>query len=939
MKNLLKYQLFFLLIILQVFYFCSREESYTKEKDGITLGLADNNLQLQVINDKIIRVRYYRGVTPPERQSLSVVNREGGNSRWEVSGRRNKIILTTAFLKAEIDRNTGNVIFRDKKGKVLLKETGRELLPVSVLDEDCYTVGQSFELTPGEAIYGLGQHQDSVMNWRGHSVDLQQLNRIVSIPVIVSSGSYGIFWDNYSLTRFRDDPGGMHLWSEVADGIDYYFMSGNNLDEVISGYRRLTGKAPLFGKWGYGFVQSKERYNTQEELIGTLAEFRKREVPLDIIVQDWFYWVPRPWGSHYFDPERYPDPAGMTEAVHKMNAKIMISIWAKFDSASNNYNEFLSKDLLLEPTAILRAPLSRFYDAHSREGQDIYWKQVRDSFYVKGFDAWWLDATEPEMAHAWTKTEVKAMNNQLGTGARYFNSYPLVTTEGVYRGQREETSDKRVFILTRSAFAGQQRNSAVTWSGDVYAGWDVFRKQISAGLNFCFTGIPYWTTDIGAFYVQLSEGCKDDTYRELFTRWYQFGAFCPVFRVHGTSTPREIWNFGEPGTWAYDTQLKFDRLRYRLLPYIYSTAWMVTNEDYTMMRGLAFDFPGDENVLDIDDQYMFGPAIMVNPVTNYMYFPWTGPDPGDPIPPENLVDRNGEKGGLTAEYFRGVEFRELFMTLRDSLMDHQWGNDVIGEGLPSDLYSVRWTGKVIADRSGEYTFITSADDGIHLWVNGEMLVDDWETHPTETHKGTIYLEEGQAYDIKMEYFEFMGGANVKLGWKLPLSGDAEKIPLPDKSRKVYLPEGSGWMDFWTGSAYTGGQEISTPAPIEIMPLFIRQGSIVPMGPFLQFSTEKPADPVELRIYPGADGSFTLYEDENDNYNYEKGVYSTIDLSWDDRKKLLTIGERQGEFPGMLKKRTFNIVIVGENHGTGVGICQEPDATVVYEGEQLELDLN
>ncbi len=930
--------LFASLLFLSITNISLGQDNYTYTNDGIRLKYDNNFLQLHVVSNKIFRIRFYPDRLEDERKSLVVINPKIENTKWNVEQTNGQIVLTTSSLKININLQTGNLAFEDSAGNILLNEKSRSIKPAVVLNENTYNIQEIFQLSPGEALYGLGQHQDSIMNWRGHKLDLQQLNTNVSIPVIVSTKGYGILWDNYSLTKFKDDKDGMELWSEVGDGIDYYFIGGKNIDEVIAGYRGLTGKAPLLGKWGYGFIQSKERYNTQAELLNTLQEFRNRKVPIDVIVQDWFYWSPNPWGSHHFDPVRYPDPKLMTEEVHKMHAKIMISVWAKFDSTSTNYEEFKSKNLLLKPTSILQNPLQQYYDPYSPEGRKIYWRQIRDSLYVKGFDAWWLDATEPEMAHAWTKTEVEAMNNYLGTGARYFNTYPLMTTSGVYNGQRDETPDKRVFILTRSAFAGQQRNSAVTWSGDIFASWNVFRKQISAGLNFCLSGLPYWTTDIGAFFVPVSEGCKDDSYKELFTRWYQFGAFCPVFRVHGTNTPREIWQFGEKGSWAYDAQLKFDNLRYRLMPYIYSSAWKVTNEGYTMMRGLAFDFPKDENVYNIDDQYMFGQAFLVNPVTNFMYYPWVGPDEGESIPSANLFTNDGKKGGLSAEYFEGTNFKKKFASLIDTNIDHNWGNSFPLEGMTPDYFSVRWTGKILAGETGEYKFITSADDGVHLWVNGKLLIDDWKTHPTQSHKGIISLEKGKVYDIKLEYFENMGGANVKLGWRTPSYLSEKNLELPEKTRTVYLPESTGWINFWTGKTFKGGQIIETPAPIDMMPLFVKQGSIIPMGPFLQFSTEKPEDPIELRIYPGADGKFTLYEDENDNYNYEKGIYATIDFSWDDAEKSLIISDCKGEFPGMLKDRTFNIVLVKANHGIGVQIVSQPDKVVKYNGIKIKIKL-
>jgi alpha-D-xyloside xylohydrolase len=536
------------------------------------------------------------------------------------------------------------------------------------------------------------------------------------------------------------------------------------------------------------------------------------------------------------------------------------------------------------------------------------------------------------------------MNNYLGTGARYLNAYSLMTTEAVYKGQRSENEKQRVFILTRSAFAGQQRNSAASWSGDISATWKVFHNQIAGGLNLTYTGLPYWTTDIGGFFVpDYVGGCINKEYQELFTRWYQFGAFCPIFRVHGTNTPREIYQFGEPGYWAYDAQLKFDNLRYRLMPYIYSVAWMVTNDGYTMMRGLNFDFRTDQNVKNIADEYMFGPSFLVAPVTECLYYKdlVNVANQSKPIPASCFSKSDG-KPGLEGSYFNGKNFESKVFTRTDTAVVFDWGTSNPGEGMVYDNYSIKWEGFVTPEEDGEYVFITYADDGARLWVDNKKLVDDWTQHGAIYLMGRVKLEANKKYPVKMEYNELIGGAGVSLLWITP-SQLIENHKLAEKynpdiirNREVYLPESKGWYDFWTGKNYSGGQNLMTPVPMDIMPLFIKAGSIVPMGPYLQYSTEKPADPLEIRIYAGADCSFVLYEDENDNYNYEKGVYSTITFNWKDSEKKLDISERNGNFPGMLKERTFNIIMVSENHGNGQEISKSPDKTVIYNGKQVSL---
>jgi alpha-D-xyloside xylohydrolase len=932
MRELLKGS-FTALMILIVFAGFQKKENFTKKSDGVVINVNSLKVQLHVLGNKIIRVESITNEGPKNHQSLVVRNPAPERVKWDVKEESNALLLTTSSLQARIDLSSGTIQFSDISGNILLRENGREIIPVTLLDEKTNTIKQKFTLSADEAIFGLGQHQDGNINLRGKSIDLYQVNMKASLPMLVSSKGYGILWDNYSLSKFTDDSQGMELWSEVADGIDYYFIAGKNLDEVISGYRNVTGQAPLYGKWAYGFFQSKERYGTQDEILRTVDEFRKRQIPMDVIVQDWFYWDPQKWGSHYMDRKRYPDPTKMNDDVHNKNAKIIISVWAKFDSASPNFSELNSKGLLWK--SMLDS--GKYYNVYSAEARALYWKQMHDSLFVKGFDGWWLDASEPEIGDLRKNETKKLMNNELGTGARYLNTYPLMTTTAVYQGQRQTTSDKRVYILTRSAFAGQQRNAATTWSGDVTANWEVFHKQIPAGINFCYAGIPYWTTDIGAFFVNVPGGSKNDMYKELFTRWFQFGTFCPIFRVHGTSTPREMWRFGDKGSWAYDVQLRFDNLRYRLMPYLYSLAWKVTNENYTVMRGLVFDFAEDNKVYNIDDQFMFGPSILVNPVTEAMYHPWLEPDPGQNVTSEYILDKEG-KGGLTGEYYLGKDFNKLYTTRSDPRIDFDWGSGGPLKGMTSDTFSIRWKGQLVPKETGEYTINTIADDGTRLFLNDQLLIDDWQDHAPQVASGKIFLEAGKKYDIKLEYYENAGGASVKLNWVKPSEMKDTTIKLPDKVRKVYLPNSKSWIDFWTGETIAGGQTINAPAPIEIMPLYIKAGSIIPMGPFIQYATEKPADPIELRVYPGANGAFVLYEDENDNYNYEKGAFAVIPFSWNDKQKTLTIGDRKGEFNGMLKERTFNVVLVSQSDGKGIEISQICK-TIKYSGDSLTVKMN
>jgi alpha-D-xyloside xylohydrolase len=554
--------------------------------------------------------------------------------------------------------------------------------------------------------------------------------------------------------------------------VDYYFFYGPEPDNIIAGYRELTGQAPLFGKWAYGFWQCKNRYKSQDEIVGIARKYRDLHIPADNIVQDWFWWKRK--GEFVFN-ENYPDPKEMVDQLHAANFHLMISVWPFIEPGSVNYEYMDKRGWLVDKFKFAKPPFHAdamaLYDATNPDARDYYWDQVNKSLFSIGLDAWWMDTTEPE-------TEGQEENILLGhkvatgSGDRYLNDFPLLDTGAVYQGQRSASEKKRVFILSRSAFAGSQRNAVTVWSGDINSDWLSFRRQIPAGLNFALSGIPYWTTDIGGF---VSASPSDPAFRELFVRWFEWGAFNPIMRVHGTrDNPdgNELWSYGPE---AQKILVDFDRLRYRLLPYTYSLAWMTTSEAYTPMRALIMDFHSDPRTVDIGDQFMYGPAFLVNPVT---------------------------EAGAT-------------------------------------------------------------------------------------------------------------------------------------SRQVYIPQAK-WYDFWSGRVITGGAMLQANAPMERIPLYVRAGSIVPMGPEVEWSTQKLADPLELRIYPGADGSFNIYEDESDGYAYEKGVYATILLHWDEARQTLTIGDRKGEFPAMLASRTFRVVFVSEDHGVGTSAEERADKIVRYSGKQLSL---
>ena len=758
-------------------------------------------MQVQVCSPRIFHILCVPGTQLPEKKSLSVI-REWDPVSWRLEKRGGEVVILTDEARVKIDPASILCKFYNHSDDLVLEEKERAFSPTTLNDTPTWNVFETFKLSPDEAIYGLGQYQYGWMNHRGKEVTLIQTNTVAVNPFLVSTKGWGILWDNYSKTYFRDDRNGATFWSEYGDATDYYVVIADNFDGVIAGYRLATGQAPMLGKWVFGFWQSKERYVSAKELTDVVAEYRMRRLPLDVIVQDWRYWGENNlWSSMEFDPKVYPEPEKTLEILHtRFHVHYVISIWPVLGRDTKIFKELQAKGLTYPPVHWSSGYL---YDAFSMEARNIYWKYISNGLMSKGIDGLWMDATEPELADQHTFEESEANIRQLGRTAlgpidKYLNPYSLMTTEGVYGNWRADYPDKRVVILTRSAFAGQQRNAAITWSGDINARYDVLRRQISAGLNFSMAGIPYWTNDIGAFFLeghdkgfgpgQYPDGPRDPSYKELFVRWFQFGAFCPVFRSHGTNHPREVWQFGDVGTWAYDAMERFLNLRYRLLPYIYSISWQVTSEGYTMMRGLAMDFSEDKKTYDLDNEYLFGPAIMVCPVTEEQYF-------------------------------------------------------------PKDTASRR-----------------SLDN------------------PASIH--------------------------------------------------VYLPEGTDWIDFWTGERWQGGQTLSRETPMDMIPLYIRAGSIIPMGPFLQYTGEKPADPIELRIYPGTNGSFTLYEDEGENYNYEKGAFSTIEFTWNNESGVLEIGKRKGSFPGMLQTRRFNVVVVTPDSGTGVEITSDPKSVIQYSGEEL-----
>jgi alpha-D-xyloside xylohydrolase len=912
------------------------------QSDGVVIPLHDGLLKLEVCRDDIIRVAFAKDATFFDRKSLAAGDRERGNSQWTYHSSGHLATLSTPRVHCRVDLITGAITFLDSSEHVILSEQHRSVIPATVQDEKTFHIHQQWIGNDDESLYGLGQNQLGLLNLKGLDLDLWQHNTNVVVPFLASSRGYGILWDNTSLTRFgdlrpfvpiptaqlfdkdnhlggftasyfaggqfdrlvatrvdpkidiaipgdtkssnrlihpdlpgtgdisvrwegqispattgdyqfrtfsnnaiklwiddqlvidhwrqgwlpSDDVAKVHLtlgrrvklrldwskdqgmetvrllwktpsadpstslWSEVGDGVDYYFVYGPSLDRVIAGYRDLTGRAPMMPKWALGLWQCRQRYKTQQESLDVVRGYRDRKIPLDNIVQDWFYWNADAWGSHQFDPQRFPDPDQWIRDIHNSNAHLMISVWGKFYPGTDNFAAMNSAGYLYQPN--LRENLKdwlgypyTFYDAFNPGARKLFWSQINERLFRKGVDAWWMDASEPDLMPTPTlEGQFTHMSpTAVGTGSRMLNAWSLVNSQGIYQGQRAAAPDQRVFILTRSGFAGQQRYAAATWSGDITSTWTALRKQIPAGLGFSLSGMPWWTTDSGGFAVPARFSKKNpspedvDEWRELNTRWFQFATFSPLFRVHGEYPNREPWEFGGETSSAYQTMLRFDRLRYRLLPYTYSLAADVTRDNETIMRPLVMDFPTDAAARDITDQYLFGPSILVSPITSYK----------------------------------------------------------------------------------------------------------------------------------------------------------------SRARKIYLPAGN-WYDFWTGNSITGGNTINAPAPFDQIPLHLRAGSILPIGPELQYTAEKSADPITLFVYTGADAHFTLYEDDGVTYACERGRFSTIPMTWSESSRTLTIGARHGSFTGMLSHRTFRIITISKDKPVPFSFDPPADQVITYDGREHSVQL-
>lgn len=922
---------------------CNNSEqslSYDYFQSGVTITFSDNSgVKVDFYLQDAVRITKWTSGGKSDKHGLCVTANPVVKKIFSCEN-EDFLTLKSEQLIVNINKTNGNVSFFNSDSLPIINEMGTPYFKdITAFDDKGYTVAQQFSLMGNQALYGLGQHQEGFMNYRGKELLLSQSNVNAVNPVLVSTDGYGIFWDNYSLTKFTNtNPEVLTIWSEMGDNIDYYFMGSNNIDGVISIYRKLTGKAQNLPVWAFGYWQSKERYKTQNELLTVAKRYDIQNIPLDCMVQDWEWWEPGKWSGMEFDSTRYPNPKLAVDALHAMNVHTMISVWPCIGVESPMYRDMLSKGFLYEP---LGWGNFRYVDVYNPEAMKLYCQYLNKGVKSKGFDAWWLDSTEPDVMNALTKEshqyEMKRMKpNYLGSFTRYLNPYVLVMLDYINKDWRNDSPEKRTVLLTRSAFAGLQRNGAIPWSGDIGASWEIFQHQISAGLNLCMSGIPFWTFDIGSFLIGSYEGvftygAKDPAYQEYYTRMFQFGTFTPIFRSHGSDAPREMWEIPQ----YKNVLVEFDKIRYSLMPYIYSVAIRCAVDDYTIMRGLAMDFKDDAKVYNINNQYMFGENIMVCPVTNYMYN--TPPQISTLVPPEVFKTNDG-KPGISAKYYNDNKFSNLTRECIDSQVDAYWYTGR-PEYVTDSMYSVHWEGKIVAPETGKYQFQIKSFDSRLIVFNGDTL--KIELDGNEPYYQFLNLEKGKEYPIICETVNHQtGAARFRLFWKTPKDFEREnqKSNQP-KTRMVYLPEGSNWVDFFTGKTYQGGTEVEFEAPINRIPVLIKCGAILPMSPEITRANQIYDKDLEIRIFPGADGVYTLYEDAGDGFEYENGEFSKITFRWNNSSNTLTILNREGNFKGMKTNRKFKIVKVDQNIGLGSNPVSDKNAKIVdYNGSEIEIKL-
>ncbi len=796
-------------------------QDFQRTATGIKATVADKktDVEVQWYTPNSLRILKTPQGKTVEKKSLSVIALPKDPGIKVTTADNESVIMKSKNLTVTLNIRTGVVSYAKSDGSLLLKEqeNNKAFTPFDDAGRSTYTVYQGFTVSPEEGLYGLGQLQNGQMMQRNMSKVLVQGNVEDVSPIFQSTKGYGVFWDNYSATTYTDNAQETSFSSEVGECIDYYFMYGGSADGVIAEVRTLTGEVPMMPLWSYGFMQSKERYKSQDETVGVVKKYRELGIPLDCIIQDWQYWGNNYlWNAMDFQNPAFSRPKEMIDEVHAMNAHMMISIWSSFGPATKPYRALDKEGLLFNIETWPQSGVEgwppnmdypsgvRVYDAYSSKARDIYWNYLNKGIFQLGMDGWWMDSTEPD--HFNHKKEDFDHQTAMGSFRSVRNAYPLMTVGGVYDHQRAGTDDKRAIILTRSGFLGQQRYASNVWSGDVQSSWDSFRKQVTAGLNYSLTGMPHWNSDLGGFFAGSyntswadNSAVKNPMYQELYVRWVQFGTFCPMMRSHGADVPREFYWYGKKGEPVYDALVNAVKLRYALLPYIYSTSWDVSHNRSTFMRALFMDFLGDKKAWNVTDEYMFGKAFLVAPVVHAQYTP-------------ELVQK-------------------------DLKENEGWGSD----------------------------------------------------SKTEIDK-VVAADFAQA-----------------------------------KSMDVYLPAGTRWFNYWTNEVQEGGKNVTVETTLGRIPLFVRAGSVVPVGPDVQYSGEKAWDNLTVCVYPGADGNFTLYEDEFDNYNYEKGAYTEIPMTWDDSKRTLTIGSRKGGYTGMLAKRQFV-----------VKTADGKERTVTYTGKKVQV---
>jgi alpha-D-xyloside xylohydrolase len=737
--------------------------------DGMSAKVGSESLHISVCRDSVIHF-VATPVSPAavDAKQPWMLDAKGScpGGKFSFTQSPDGAVLTTSALKIELSLKWGSIKYSSTAGEDLLHERNsipRTYESVELNGEKTFHVKDRFGPDPTEGFYGLGQHQSGLFNYRGATIELAQNNTDVAIPLLLSSRGYGLMWNTASLTYFDNRfPLELNISSLAGHSIDYYLIYGPEMDQIIHEYRNLTGHTPMLPLWAYGFFQSKDRYVSQEELLGIAHRYRQEHIPLDAIVQDWYWWKTE--GDPVFN-SNFPDVPGELNRLHDEHIHAMLSVWGLFDTKSENYHKLESQGFAV--------PNAHVYDATNPKARDFYWNNLVSKLFAQGWDAFWLDSAEPE--EYWPHMGDGILRNKkiaIGNGAQYTNIFPFMHTAGIQQHWKASNDHKRVFLLTRSAFLGQQRVGATVWSGDVYSTYWGLRHQVAGGLNFALSGYPYWTTDIGGYWQPFDRPPNDPRYQELYARWFEFGVFCPIFRTHGHRAQNELWTYDK----VEPILIKYDKLRYRLLPYLYSLAWRVTHEDYTIQRPLVMDWRTDENTRDISDQFMFGPAILVSPVVK-----------------ENA-----------------------------------------------------------------------------------------------TH------------------------------------------------RSLYLPDATAWYDFWSGDTLKGSREIDSEAPLDRIPVFVRAGSILPLGPEVEYTGEKPAGPIELRIYTGADGNFELYQDAGDTYDYENGAHAIIPLHWSESSRTLTIDDRKGSYPGVPANMEFHIVWVSPSHGTGDTVEAKPDRIVQYAARRVSV---